>query len=1125
MLRDKIGFFLTFKGGWLNLIKDIIRTVCVLAGLFCFIPTQAWAAWDRTATTVDTSLISGNYHYNSGGRRMVRINNTIIEICSQGSSDYTYRSTNNGNTWTRIDTDGSFSGCLIAGTDSMVYHFYRYNTGVRLVKFKYNETPPAPVTIYSSSSLGTGSHGAYNMLNAIVDQNGNLYVSVHGDGSASGYNDHLFLLTSDKTGAAWNVSTIRSGSSSHSWGFVHLEVSTDNTLYAVYSEWGSYSIQLSTSTNGGSSWSHQEIASGKIYNPSILTVGDDTVYVFAQSSLSSQLRGLVFRRSTNSGSSWGGWTQIDGTSISGYADPSPGLGSNGTIYIAYRSGARPDLSGVGGGAGLRERLAMSTNSGTSWTFPDNYFYDANGNPTERVGTRSQVRYQTWWNYGGPLEWTWMQEVNTQLETFYDVNTDVQIRAAFGEGVAPAPIITTASLPNGTIEIAYSQTLQVTGGILPLTWSIASGSLPSGLSLNSNTGYVTGTPTSSGTWSFTARVTDNASRTDDQNLSIRVDGGVLTITTTRLPNGTVGTAYLQTFTASGGTTPYTWSISSGSLPAGLSLNSGAGVISGTPTSSGTSNFTVSVTDANLLTDDQSISIVIEEFPSGPPVIYRSVGPNNTSNLNIQARTVQIAGTTATFSGNMPDNVGVGDVLQYQVNSNYYVAFIYARTSSTQYTVVSVDNTTPQATFSGTTVNVYRAYLSLANAENGIENTAINSNVRNFDTWSGGKNLVTADQVWNIACYKDAVDPAAVDFSGWTTDVSHYLKIFTPVKESEVGASQRHTGTAGTGYTLDPASGVGSPASVVWVNIPDLKIQGLEINASAMYGISCKSSTPRRVDISYNLLYNATGRGIYMYDYAYTARIYNNIVYNCTEYGIMLVRSRALCNVYNNTIYGCVTGIYQHQAPNTSSCLINNICYNNAMDFSGYSGGITLYPDNAVAYNLSMDATADDNGGEGNIVSATVIFMDEAGHNFLLSSSDIAARNAGTDLSAQGFSDDILGQVRALPWDIGADEGLTEGREVFPTNTVMLPTHLKFSVEVISSGIGFVVSLEKQSDYSVSIYDMQGREIWALAKKNAAPGYYHLNLNSHTSINLCSGKYIVLFKRGNESLVKKKISVIR
>jgi len=171
-------------------------------------------------------------------------------------------------------------------------------------------------------------------------------------------------------------------------------------------------------------------------------------------------------------------------------------------------------------------------------------------------------------------------------------------------------ITTSSLPNGTTGVAYSQTLTASGGTSPYTWAIASGSLPSGLSLNTSSGAITGTPSATGTSNFTARVTDNVSATATKALSIIVTAPVpLSITTTSLPNGTVGAAYSQTLTATGGVTPYTWAIASGSLPAGLTLNTSSGGITGTPSASGTSNFTARVTDNVSATATKALSIIV------------------------------------------------------------------------------------------------------------------------------------------------------------------------------------------------------------------------------------------------------------------------------------------------------------------------------------------------------------------------------------------------------------------------------------------------------------------------------------------------------------------------------------
>ncbi|HUZ47167.1 MAG TPA: putative Ig domain-containing protein, partial [Terriglobia bacterium] len=178
-------------------------------------------------------------------------------------------------------------------------------------------------------------------------------------------------------------------------------------------------------------------------------------------------------------------------------------------------------------------------------------------------------------------------------------------------------ITTTSLPNGAVSTAYNQTLAATGGATPYTWSVA-GSLPAGLILNPSTGVISGTPTATGTSNFTVTATDSTTptaQTQSQSLSITINGasgGTLSITTTSLASGVVGTDYLGTVGVSGGVQPYTWSVTVGSLPAGLSLDTSTGVISGTPTAQATSNFTVTVTDSTTptaQTKSQALSIII------------------------------------------------------------------------------------------------------------------------------------------------------------------------------------------------------------------------------------------------------------------------------------------------------------------------------------------------------------------------------------------------------------------------------------------------------------------------------------------------------------------------------------
>jgi len=159
-------------------------------------------------------------------------------------------------------------------------------------------------------------------------------------------------------------------------------------------------------------------------------------------------------------------------------------------------------------------------------------------------------------------------------------------------------VTTAVLPTAPGGASYSATLTATGGIKPYTWSITAGALPAGLKLHPATGIISGTSSAVGTADFTVTVTDSETpaATASANESITVDVAPLAVTTVVLPQGTVGTLYSATLAAAGGIPKYTWSITAGALPAGLKLHPATGLISGTPTGTGTTDFTVTVTDA-------------------------------------------------------------------------------------------------------------------------------------------------------------------------------------------------------------------------------------------------------------------------------------------------------------------------------------------------------------------------------------------------------------------------------------------------------------------------------------------------------------------------------------------------
>jgi hypothetical protein len=214
-------------------------------------------------------------------------------------------------------------------------------------------------------------------------------------------------------------------------------------------------------------------------------------------------------------------------------------------------------------------------------------------------------------------------------------------------------ITTTSLPNGQVGVAYSKTLTATGGTKPYTWSLTSGTLPAGLSLNAATGAITGTPTaavSSAPLTFTVTDSSSPAQSAAASMTLTIAASPLTITTTSLPNGQVGVAYSTTLTATGGTKPYTWSLTSGTLPAGLSLNASTGAIAGTPTAAVSSApLTFMVTDSSTPSQSSTASLTLTVGANGTMAISpRAAGLTVNQTLSVSATTNDPAGVTWTLT---------------------------------------------------------------------------------------------------------------------------------------------------------------------------------------------------------------------------------------------------------------------------------------------------------------------------------------------------------------------------------------------------------------------------------------------------------------------------------------------
>jgi len=185
--------------------------------------------------------------------------------------------------------------------------------------------------------------------------------------------------------------------------------------------------------------------------------------------------------------------------------------------------------------------------------------------------------------------------------------------AFTLIVVGALSITTVSLPNGAVGVAYSQTIGASGGAPPYSWSIVAGSSPAGTTLNATSGTLSGTPTSSASFTFTVQVSDSASNIASKPFTVVIASGVIITSAPTLPNGSAGTAYAQTLTAAGGTPPYAWAIASGTLPTGLALST-TGIISGTPTTAATATFAIQATDSTGAKASKTFTLTIVSAPT-------------------------------------------------------------------------------------------------------------------------------------------------------------------------------------------------------------------------------------------------------------------------------------------------------------------------------------------------------------------------------------------------------------------------------------------------------------------------------------------------------------------------------
>jgi hypothetical protein len=246
---------------------------------------------------------------------------------------------------------------------------------------------------------------------------------------------------------------------------------------------------------------------------------------------------------------------------------------------------------------------------------------------------------------------------------------------------PQITVVPASLPNGTIGTSYSQTVSASGGTIPYLFNVSSGALPSGLSIVGSTGVISGTPTTSGISNFTITAMDSNTCTASLAYSVTINCPTITLSPTAVPTGTTNVAYNQTITSTGGSAPYTYAVTSGTLPTGITLSSG-GVLSGTTVVAGTSSITITSTDLNTCTGTQAYSLTINA-PSSSSTSLTALGVAYSQDFN----TLVLAGTDSIKkfpTGWTANETGTGANLTYAADSgvtNSGNTYSYGRMGST------------------------------------------------------------------------------------------------------------------------------------------------------------------------------------------------------------------------------------------------------------------------------------------------------------------------------------------------------------------------------------------------------------------------------------------------------------
>jgi hypothetical protein len=353
-------------------------------------------------------------------------------------------------------------------------------------------------------------------------------------------------------------------------------------------------------------------------------------------------------------------------------------------------------------------------------------------------------------------------------------------------------ITTLSAPPGFVSVPYNTTVSATGGAPPYTWSAPSG-LPPGISLDAQSGILSGTPSQEGTFGFDIQVRDVSNRVA-MRAFVLVVGNALSITNATLKKGLVGTPYQEVFVASGGTPPYRWAVVGAAVP-GLTLDAATGVLSGTPLLIGNFNITVRVADAANLQFTRSYSITVD------PVFQITTDTLPAATLGVlYERTFTATGGTPPYFWSFSGSALPGLALQPGTG---ILNGVPTQSGTFAFNVIATDSQGQQAS-KGFTLNVNQAVRI---APDTLPGTTVGANYSQTFSATGG----VTPYVWSMTGLVPGLtlDPVAGTLRG------------IPTQPGTFPFSIRATDALGQPGTRDYSIGVIAPLQILTDSLPEVQ----------------------------------------------------------------------------------------------------------------------------------------------------------------------------------------------------------------------------------------------------------------------------------------------------------------